>query len=363
MSRTKLPIAVVLGHNDPMRQDHDASYKQLFSYPEVVRDLVLGFIPDPWLQGLDFSTLQKVPGSFVTDDLRHRASDVVWRVRVGEQWMYLYLLIEFQSGNDRWMAVRMMTYVGLLYQDLIRQGHGRRRCRRTTRKKQNNSTATAAWLPPILPIVIYNGPKRWTAATDIAELVPQVPGRVADYLPRMKYLLIDESTLAQRAGTFTLTNLMAAMVGIEFPTHPDLQLQIITHLDSWLNYNPELRRTLAIWIRSVILRQTSYRVALPPVTDLKELKMTVANRFDQWTREWQQQGLEKGRQLGMREGMEKGIEKGEALLLQRQLARRFGPLPDDVLQRITHAGTAQLELWGDRVLDANTLQEVFAPSA
>ena len=32
-----------------------------------------------------------------------------------------YLLIEFQSTVDAWMAVRVMTYVGLLYQDLIRQ--------------------------------------------------------------------------------------------------------------------------------------------------------------------------------------------------------------------------------------------------
>ncbi|MEN9985955.1 MAG: hypothetical protein RI925_1457, partial [Pseudomonadota bacterium] len=32
-----------------MPHDTDASYKLLFSAPEVVRDLVLGFIPDDWL--------------------------------------------------------------------------------------------------------------------------------------------------------------------------------------------------------------------------------------------------------------------------------------------------------------------------
>ena len=57
-------------------------YKLLFSSPELVRDLVMGFIPDDWLHSLDYSTLEKVPGSYVTDDLRHRADDVVWRVRV-----------------------------------------------------------------------------------------------------------------------------------------------------------------------------------------------------------------------------------------------------------------------------------------
>jgi len=83
----------------------DAGYKLLFSAPEVVRDLVLGFIPDD-------STLEKVPASYVTDDLRRRSDDVVWRVKAGEDWLYLYILIEFQSRVDPFMAVRMLVYVG-----------------------------------------------------------------------------------------------------------------------------------------------------------------------------------------------------------------------------------------------------------
>lgn len=49
-----------------MPPDHDASYKLLFSSPELVRDLVLGFIPDAWLHSLDYRTLEKMPGSYVT---------------------------------------------------------------------------------------------------------------------------------------------------------------------------------------------------------------------------------------------------------------------------------------------------------
>jgi predicted transposase YdaD len=99
-------------------EDDDPSYKTLFSAPEVVRDLILGFIPDEWLHSLDYQTLERVSGSYITDDLRDRADDIVWRVKVSEDWVYLYLLIEFQSTVDPWMAVRVMTYVGLLYQDL-----------------------------------------------------------------------------------------------------------------------------------------------------------------------------------------------------------------------------------------------------
>lgn len=61
-------------------------------------------------------------GSYATEDYRDRHDDVIWRVRWGQDWLYVYLLLEFQSEVDRFMAVRMMTYVGLLYQDLITQG-------------------------------------------------------------------------------------------------------------------------------------------------------------------------------------------------------------------------------------------------
>ena len=55
----------------------------------------------------------------MSEELRPRADDVVWRVRWREHWVYVYLLLEFQSEVDPWMAVRLLVYVGLLYQDLI----------------------------------------------------------------------------------------------------------------------------------------------------------------------------------------------------------------------------------------------------
>ena len=171
--------------------DHDASYKLLFSAPELVRDLVLGFIPDAWLHSLDYSTLEKMPGSYVTDDLRHRADDVVWRVKVGGDWVYLYILIEFQSKVDPWMAVRMMSYVGLLYQDLIKA----------------KQVLPQRKLPPVLPIVLYNGDAKWTDATEVATLVPKVPGLVAKFLPKLEYLLIDESQYTE-ADLSELKNLV-----------------------------------------------------------------------------------------------------------------------------------------------------------
>ena len=246
-----------------MNQEDDASYKLLFSAPELVRDLIIGFIPDEWLHSLDYDTLEKMPGSYVTDDFRHRADDVVWRVKVGGDWVYLYLLIEFQSSVDSYMAVRMMVYVGLLYQDLIRRGE-------VIDKKR---------LPPVLPIVLYNGDQKWTAATDIADLIPRVPGLVSDYLPKMKYLLIDENNYSE-AYLAGLKNLVAAVIRFEHPASGEALVELIDLLSEWLEGKPELRYIFAIWIRAVVLRQSKYSLVLPKVNDLKELKMSLAERFD-----------------------------------------------------------------------------------
>ncbi len=77
--------------------------------------------------------------------------------------------------------------------------------------------------------------------------------------------------------------------------------------------------------------------------------MTLAEKFDQWAEQYK------------REGRQEGRLEGETLLLQRQLARRFGPLPAGVVARIAAATVEEIETWGYRVLEARTLDEVFRP--
>ena len=57
---------------------------------------------------------------------------------------------------------------------------------------------------------------------------------------------------------------------------------------------------------------------------------------------------------------QRGRQEGEAALLLRLLQKRFGPVPNEVTERVRHANQTTLETWGDRVLDAGTMDEVFA---
>ena len=63
---------------------------------------------------------------------------------------------------------------------------------------------------------------------------------------------------------------------------------------------------------------------------------------------------------GRVEGEARGIAKGEAKSLTRLLERRFGPLPAAIKSRIDGADLNQLDAWIDRVLDAKSLDAMFA---
>ena len=89
-----------------MASEDDTAYKQLFAHPEMVRDLLLGFVPGTWIRQLDLSSFERVSGSYVGDGGQQRHSDMVWKVRLSGEWIYIYLLLEFQSRSDPWMALR-----------------------------------------------------------------------------------------------------------------------------------------------------------------------------------------------------------------------------------------------------------------
>ena len=68
----------------------------------------------------------------------------------------------------------------------------------------------------------------------------------------------------------------------------------------------------------------------------------------------------RARDEGIQQGILQGQAEGERALLAKQLQRRFGALDPETKQRLYDATTDELERWGENVLEAQTLEEVFA---
>ena len=92
---------------------HDSAYRSLFSHPAMMAELLQGVVRQPWLAQVDLSTLERINGEHVAArGGKRRTSDMVWRVWGKRDWVYVYLLLEFQSRSDPAMALRMLTYLG-----------------------------------------------------------------------------------------------------------------------------------------------------------------------------------------------------------------------------------------------------------
>ena len=72
------------------------------------------------------------------------------------------------------------------------------------------------------------------------------------------------------------------------------------------------------------------------------------------------EAYDRGFARGFARGFEMGKVEGKREVLLRQLALRFGTLPDSVWERVGGAGSEDLERWAERILDATSLDDVFA---
>ncbi len=332
---------------------HDSSYRLIFSHPEIIEELLRDFVPEEWVQRIDFGTLEKLNASYVSDDLRDRAGDVIWRVKAQDSWLYIYLLIEFQSRNDRWMALRLLVYIGLLHQDLIKSGR----------------IQPGGLLPPVFPIVVYNGERRWTARQEFSELVEPARGGLQAYCPSLRYFLLDEgrvpaAELVHSEGT------LADIIRLESSPEPLAVRQIVGRLSKRLReprYD-SLRRTLTVWISRVVLRQMVPGEEIPELSELQEIDNMLAERVARWTEQWKREGLEAGRLEGIREGRKEGLQKGfeqgsqraAYSILAQLIQKRFGPIPSWAEERMRKASAEELQQWAENILDAPDLDNLFS---
>ncbi|MBF0133139.1 MAG: DUF4351 domain-containing protein [Magnetococcales bacterium] len=62
------------------------------------------------------------------------------------------------------------------------------------------------------------------------------------------------------------------------------------------------------------------------------------------------------------DGEKDGKKTGKAKMITRLLQRRFGTMPDWASEKIAQAELPSLEEWSLRILDAQSLEDVFSDS-
>jgi len=72
-----------------------------------------------------------------------------------------------------------------------------------------------------------------------------------------------------------------------------------------------------------------------------------------------QQGVQQGIQQGVQQGIQQGVQQGIQQTLLKQLRLRFNSVPPNAEQRVLQASMEEVDRWTERVLFAQSLDEVF----
>ena len=318
---------------------HDPAYKKLFRSPRMVQHLIQGFVTDAALNSLDVNSLVPLPTELITRAFNKRQLDCAWQLQLANH-QRVYVLIEFQSTQDPVMPLRTCTYSSLLYETLLAQGQIR---------------ADMPHWPPVLCIVFYSGDKPWRGSTRLHDRIWIPPkGLMKPAMLQHRFILVDINRDAPDNAD-ELQNLVAILMRFERHQSP-AELQVLMDLLEQLLLNdPALLDQFGDFIADLMGDSSSFALKTSGVTSWKEIKMNFAQRMAKWEQGFIQQGMQQGIHLGQGQGK----VLGQVELLSQQLKVRFGDLNEATEERLRHATSEQLQHWAVRVLQAQTLHEVF----
>jgi len=327
---------------------HDRLFKLVYGRPAQAAAYFRRFLPAEVAARLDLDRLERSDASFVDDTLKARHADLLFtaplRVPPGPdpddadadadatpRQALLYLLFEHQSTVDPTMPFRFLRYMVRIWERWL------------------SEHPDATHLPPIIPLVLYQGERPWRSARLFPEMVPDATGELGRFVPSFEVLhtalrdLTESELDAIRDGVTRLLLLIFrhgrdADLLIHLPMWSSelLEAQLLQLLGGFLEYLLSVHDALDLQALGSTLRET-----LNPHAE--STAMTVAEKL-------------------IEQGLKRGWAGAQRTTLQRLLTLRFGPLPPWAVEAIEGARSDVLDAWLDRVLDAESLDGVLGAS-
>ena len=272
-------------------QFYDKFYNIVFSHPKMVEYLLKSFVQKDFIKDIDFSAVEKLNRKFVTEKFSNRECDIIHKIRYNDDDIYFYILIEFQSSTDDTMILRMLTYILLFYHDLM-----------VNHKLKK--------LPPVFPIMVYNGDAHWNSAEKLDELIDSSfikSSGLLEYIPKFAYYKIEINKFSEESLK-TIDNLVAALFLVE-----KAEIKTITSVveEFYKILEKETEARLKKMIRRLMRVYFRYRNLDVKLGDPGEVIPMLTASIQRFKEECKLEGINEGILKGKLEGLQEGKLEGK----------------------------------------------------
>ncbi|MFN8491380.1 MAG: Rpn family recombination-promoting nuclease/putative transposase [Caldilineaceae bacterium] len=279
---------------------HDSIFKQFLSRPEMAVDFLQNYLPTDVVSLFDLTKLELQQDSYVDAALQKHFTDLLYKLQLKQgEVAYIYLLFEHKSYPDHAVPFQLLRYIVHIWEQ--------------KKDKQNK-------LPPILPLVFYHGPTRWTIGLEFVDQF-KGPTELRPYWPNFCYELVDLSTYQDeelRGGVWLQVYLLIA----KHIASPDLGKRL-----------PEIFALVRELVQSksglgmlyTLLRYVSQSNSRVESADLQKAVEVVlpseggvlmSTLAEKWLEEGWGKGLAQGHEEGRAEGRAEALAEG--VRVQRQ---------------------------------------------
>jgi hypothetical protein len=151
---------------------HDALFKAVFSEGESAFALLKASLAPELAAAIDPASLEQQPASFVDEELREVHRDLLFTAKLAGKDALLYVLFEHQSTVDPLMPLRLLRYIVRIWEAWLRDN------------------PRARTIPAVLPLVLHQGPRPWSAATRLSDAIALPPDLLAAARKHMPELVV-----------------------------------------------------------------------------------------------------------------------------------------------------------------------------
>jgi predicted transposase YdaD len=317
---------------------HDALVKTLLDDPGVADALLRERLPAEVVALLGEAPAERLPDSFLDDELKESFLDRMFRVRTraGDE-AFVYCLVEHKRTPEPRVALQLARYLVRAFEWAAK------------------AVEPPGLLPPVVALLLYNGGQRWNVPRRFSALVAHGAG-LRGLLLDFEYAVLDLGAVPD-ADLSRHPRLKAGLLALKLATEGDGAApvarirEVITELVRAGDLGVEALMPFLVYIHHV--------VGFDAVPLVREVVRATAPQKEQQMISAAEHYLQQGRVEGREEGREEGRVVALRGAVTSVLRKRFGALAPEVEAVLAAAGAQTLEQWLDRAIDAPTLDAVL----